>query len=196
MNTEVKAFPGIDVEKMEGFNAFAAENPNEVLLGLEARTIWEGKGGNSLAKVGPWKLAEKTIVKRSRDYSIQFGAWKEVEEAIGVEGPTDRLEPVEVALSSLCGCITWAICINAALEGVSYDELEVVARAEVDPRVLLGIVPIEESKSCLQTIEVDVHVKGDLNEDDLARLRNMAGRSPVHAMVSHENQIITRIHKN
>lgn len=193
----LSAIPGIDVATLEAFNAHAAAHPNEVLLGLEAKTYWEGRSGESLAKVGPWALAGQRIEKPSRDYSIQFGGWKEVLDAIGIEGATDKIEPVEGALAAVCACVNWAVCINAAREGLPLEGLEVTARANVDPRVLLGVVPVEEAASCLQTIEMEITARGaELSEADVARIQSMAKRSPVHAMISHENTILTRVRVN
>ncbi len=189
METTTSTRMGFDVEKMEAFNAYAAANPNDVVLGLEAKTIWEGRSGESLARIGPWQLAGQRIEKPTRDYSIQFGAWKEVAEAIGVEAPGDKIEPVEAALAAVCSCVTWAIAINAAREGLTLDALEVKARATVDPRVLLGIVPVEEASSCMQRVEMEIDVRGDLTEADRLRIAQMAKRSPVHALISHANTI-------
>jgi uncharacterized OsmC-like protein len=196
MSTTMTTFPGFDVEKLEAFNAYAAENPNDVLLGLEARTIWEGHSGESLGKIGPWSLAGNRVEKPTRDYSIQFGAWKEVADAIGVEGARDKIEPVEAALAAVSSCVTWAIAINAAREGLVFDALEVRATAKVDPRVLLGIVPVEEAASCMQKVEMDIQVHGDLTEEDRQRIAQMAKRSPVHALISHPNTIYTNLTVN
>lgn len=190
----VSSIPGFDLEKVEDFIAFAAEHPNDVLLGLEARSIWEGYAGDSLAKIGPWTLAGTRIDKPTRDYSIQFGAWKEVCEAIGVRAAVDKIEPVEAALAAVNSCVTWAICINAAREGLHFDGLEVTARARVDPRVLLGVTPADEAISCMQKVELDIRVKGTLSQEDHARILEMAERSPVHALIKYENDIFTTVH--
>lgn len=195
MTETMSAIPGFNVETLDGFAAFAAENPNDVQVGVKAMTVWSGRAGHSTAKVGPWMMAEQTIDKPSRDYTIQFGAWKEVEQALGVEGADDKIEPVEVALAAMCGCINWAICISAAREGVSFDELTITAKAKIDPRVLLGILSIEEASSCLTEIELDIAVRGEnLTDEDRVRIEEMAHRSPVHAMIRHSNSIYTTVH--
>lgn len=184
---------GFDVDKLEEFNKFAADNPNDVLLGITARTIWEGEGGGSLAKIGPWEMAGNTISKPTRDYSIQFGAWKEVEEAIGVEKAMDRIEPVEATLAAVSACVNTAIAINAAREGVAYDGLEITTKATVDPRVLLGILPVEEAASCLQSVEMSIEVQGDVSDADKKRILEMAERSPVSAMIKNANNLVTTV---
>lgn len=74
------AVPGIDTAKLEEFNRYAKANPGDVVLGLEATTIWEGQGVENLGKIGRWTIAGRSIDKPTRDFSIQLGAWKEVEE--------------------------------------------------------------------------------------------------------------------
>ena len=84
---------GMDLDKLEAFRASIKANP--VTLGLEARTVWEGHSGRSTVHIGPYSLNGQVIGRDTRHYTIPYGAWREVEEAIGFEGPTDRVEPVE-----------------------------------------------------------------------------------------------------
>lgn len=189
----MSSIPGFNIAKLDEFSKHAQANPNDVLLGLEAKSIWEGSAIQNLGKIGPWQMAGQTINKTTRDYSIQFGAWKEVQEAIGIEGANDRIEPMEAALAGMASCVSTAITINAARQGISFDGLEVTARAKVDPRVLLGITDVEESQSCLKSVDVDIKVEGDLTDEERDAILVMAERSPVHAMVSGPNNINTRV---
>ncbi len=189
----MSSIPGFNIDKLDEFSKHAQANPNDVLLGLEAKSIWEGSAIQNLGKIGPWQMAGQTINKTTRDYSIQFGAWKEVQEAIGIEGANDRIEPMEAALAGMASCVSTAITINAARQGISFDGLEVTARAKVDPRVLLGITDVEESQSCLKSVDVDIKVEGDLTDEQREAILVMAKRSPVHAMVSGPNNINTRV---
>lgn len=189
----MSTIPGFDVDKLNEFSEYAAEHPNDVLLGLEAKTIWEGHSGESLAKIGPWEMAGERIEKPTRDFSIQFGAWKEVEEAMGVEGAQDRIEPVEAALAAMCSCVNWAITINAARQGLAFDGLEITAKAKVDPRVLFGVVPVEEAESCLKSVDLEIKVQGDLSDADRTKIKEMALRSPVHAMITGRNSVTTSV---
>ncbi len=194
MTETMATIPGFNVETMEGFAAFAAENPNDVELGVEATAIWTGHAGHTTAKIGPWMLADQRIDKDVRSYSLQMGAWKEVEAAIGVEGPADNVEPIEVALAAMSSCVSWAICINAALQGISFDGLQVSAKAKIDPRVLLGNYTIEEASSAIKSIALDIDVRGEnLTEEDQQRIAQMAHRSPVHAMIRYANTLDTTV---
>ena len=186
-------FPGLDRNKLEGFATFASENPKEVILDLEAKTIWEGSGLEHLGKVGPWSLAGKRIDKPGRDYSIQLGAWKEVEDSIGVPGATDRVEAMEAALVGLASYVQTAICLISAREGIKFDDLEVTAKVKVDPRLIFGIVKPDAAQDCLQSIDVDVKVAGDLSDAQRQRILMMADHSPVHLMVKQPNTINTRL---
>ena len=63
-----------------------------VTLGLGAHGVWEGHSGRSTVHIGPYDLNGEHIDRETRHCTISYGAWKEVEEAIGFVGPTDRAE--------------------------------------------------------------------------------------------------------
>ncbi len=93
---------GINAGQLEAFNKQYAAAPTKFTLGLQAKTTWGGRGLGNLGKVGKWTLGGQPIEKPTRDFSVQLGSWKEVGDAIGVEGADDRIEPVEAALVALC----------------------------------------------------------------------------------------------
>ena len=72
---------GMDLGKLEEFRAALAEEP--VVLGLEARGVWEGYSGRSTVHIGPYELGGQRIERDTRHYTVPYGAWKEVEEAVG-----------------------------------------------------------------------------------------------------------------
>src|SRR5713226_4028340 len=82
---EVDRMPvaGIDARQIEAFKKEYKASPKSFMLGLEARSIWEGRGLGNLGKVGPWKLGTTSIKKPSRDFSVQLGSWQEVGDALG-----------------------------------------------------------------------------------------------------------------
>ena len=129
---------GIDPRQIETFNKEYSKSPKSFTLGLEARSIWEGRGLGNLGKVGPWKLGTNPMKRPSRDFSVQLGSWREVGDALGVEGAADRIEPVETALMALCSCVTEAITLNCARTGVNLEGLEVRANLDVDPGPITG----------------------------------------------------------
>ena len=90
----------IDIDKLTSFRTFLKDNPEKARLRLQAKAIYEGQAGRSTVHVGPYGLDEQEIDRPTRHYTFPFGAWREVEDLIGVEGPTDRMEPVEMALAA------------------------------------------------------------------------------------------------
>ena len=84
--TATMSIEGIDTRQLEKFNEQYASAPKNFELGIECKTIWEQKGLGNLGKVGRWTLGGQAIEKPTRDFSVQLGSWKEVGDAIGVEG--------------------------------------------------------------------------------------------------------------
>src|SRR2546427_9735084 len=100
---------GIDPRQIETFNKEYSKSPKSFTLGLEARSIWEGRGLGNLGKVGPWKLGTNPIKRPSRAFSVQLGSWREPGEALGAEGAADSIEPLETAPMAPSACVTDAI---------------------------------------------------------------------------------------
>jgi uncharacterized OsmC-like protein len=171
---------GIDARQIESFSKEYDKSPRSFNLGLEARAIWEGRGLGNLGKVGPWKLGTSAMKKPSRDFSVQLGSWREVGDALGVEGADDRIEPVEAALMSLCSCVTEAITLNCARTGVDLEGLEVKANLDVDPGPIVGAKEPEDWTKTLKSVRVDVTASGRLSQRDKTMVEEGARRSPVH----------------
>jgi uncharacterized OsmC-like protein len=178
------AVPGIDARQIEAFNKEYTSSPQSFTLGLEARTMWEGRGLGNLGKVGPWKLGKQSMNKPARDFSVQLGSWQEVGDALGVEGADDRIEPVETALLGLASCVTEAITLTCAREGVDLKGLEVRARVDVDPGPITGAKDPRDWENTLKSVNVEITAKGDLSENDQKTIEEGAMRSPVHHLFS------------
>jgi hypothetical protein len=101
MVAERMAVEGIDARQIEAFNKGYLDAPSNFTLGIEGRSIWEGRGLGNLAKVGPWSLGGQAMDKPTRDFSVQIGSWREVGDALGVVGADDRIEPIEAAMVGL-----------------------------------------------------------------------------------------------
>lgn len=176
--------PGIDARQIEAFNKEYEKSPKSFTLGLEARAIWEGRGLGNLGKAGPWKLGTSSMKRPSRDYSVQLGSWREVGDALGVEGADDRLEPVETALIALSSCVAEAITLNCARTGVNLEGLEVKSSLEVDPGPITGAKEPEDWKTNLKSVKVDVTANGRFSQRDKTMVEEGAMRSPVHSIFS------------
>ncbi len=172
---------GMDLDKLEAFRSAIKANP--VTLGLEARTIWEGHSGRSTVHIGPYSLNGQRIDRETRHYTIPYGAWREVEEAVGFEGPTDRAEPVEMALRAVAACLVNSIGLNAPRNGITLEGLEVKVSADVDPSVLFEVKGPESHTSCIPKIITEIKVKGNLSDEQIKTIDRLAHYSPVHGMV-------------
>jgi len=182
MTEERQLSHGIDLETLEGFAAHAAENPEAVQFGLGASATYEGTAAHSLAKVDSYELGGETIARDTREYTVPYGAWKEVLDAGGWVGGTDRLEPIEAALSALGACINVGISIHAAANGVDIDRLQTRVRTDFDPAVLFSLAELKESDSVFENLTAEVEIDGPDLDQDL--LDEWARRAPVYTFVS------------
>ena len=165
---------GMDLDKLEAFRSALQENP--VILGLEARGVWEGHSGRSTIHIGPYELGGERIDRDTRHYTIPYGAWREVEEAIGFVGPTDRAEPVEMALGAVAACLVNSIALNAPRNGIDLEGLEIKVHTDIDPSVLF-----------------EVKVKGAVTDEQLKTIERLVHYSPVHGMVEYANTVESRV---
>jgi len=121
----------VKIETLEGFRTFLKDNPDKGKLHLEAKAVYEGQAGRSMIHVGRYAVDDTVIDRPTRHYTFPFGAWREVEDMIGMEGSTDRMEPVEMALASTAACLINSITLNAARLGIDTAGLEITVRTTV-----------------------------------------------------------------
>ncbi len=178
---------GMDLDKLEAFRTSLKANP--VTLGLESKSVWEGHSGRNTTHIGPYVLGGQKIDRDTRHYTFQYGAWREVEEAIGFDGPTDRVEPVEMVLGAMGACLTKSIALNAPSNGIDLEGMEIIVHADIDPSVLFEVKGPEAHGSCIPNISCEVRVKGDLTQEQLDSIERLIDYSPVHGMVAHANSI-------
>ena len=178
---------GMDLEKLEAFRAAIKESP--VVLGLEAKGIWEGHSGRSTVHIGPFDIGDQHIDRETRHYTIPYGAWSEVEEAIGFVGPTDRAEPVEMALGAVAACLCNSIALNAPRNGIPLESLEIKVHADIDPSVLFEVKGPESHTSCMPKITTEVKVNGDISDEQMKTIERLVHYSPVHGMVEYANTV-------
>lgn len=185
----------LNVETLEKFRGFLQDNPDKGKLHLQVKAIYEGHAGRSTVHVGPYGLDEERVDRPTRHYTFPFGAWREVEEMTGVEGPTDRIEPVEMTLAAMAACLVNSITVNAARLGINTSGLEINIKTTVDPRVMLDLKDPDDQTSCLGTIEYDVEVADDVSEEDLQTIRKLCRHSPVHGLIEQSVDISGRVRR-
>lgn len=184
---------GMDLDKLEAFRASLKENP--VTLGLETRSIWEGHSGRNTTHIGPYTLGGQRIERDTRRYTFSYGAWREVEEAIGFEGPTDRVEPVEMVMGAMGACLSNSIGLNAPRNGIDLEGMEIIIKADIDPSVLFEVKGPSQHTSCIPNISCEVKVAGDLTAEQIQTIERLIEYSPVHGMVAHANKITSKVTK-
>ncbi len=182
MTDDQQTAHGIDLETLDGFAQHAADNPEAVQIGLGASATYEGMAAHSLAKIDSYELGGETIARDTREYTIPYGAWKEVLGAGGWLGPTDRIEPIEAALSALAACINVGISINAAANGVNIDHLQTRVRTDFDPAVLFSLAELKAADSVYENLTAEVEIDGEDLDQDL--IDEWARRAPVYSLVS------------
>lgn len=180
---------GVDTEQFTGFVDYARENPEDVQFELGATGYWEGRVFHTLSKIGPYTLGGGEIDRETRDYSFQWGAHKEVEEAMGFVDPDDRPEVIESALAALSGCLNHVMSLRLMAEGIDVDELETTVRIPWNPFVALDLEEIENEDGTVRDqfgdLEVEIAVGGEnIDDETLARIKNAARRSAVFNLVT------------
>jgi uncharacterized OsmC-like protein len=181
----------MDLSKLEAFREALRANP--VKLNLEVRGVWEGHSMRSTIHFGPYTLGGKRIERDDRYYTISYGAWREVEEAVGFVGPTDRVEPVEMAMGAVAACLSNSIAINAHRHGINLEGMEIRIFTEVDPSVLFEVKGPEAHTSCIPKMVSEVKVKGNITDEQLKILEGLAHHSPVHGMIEYAIPCESRI---
>lgn len=187
MASEREVTHGVDTEEFAAFAEHAAENPEEVRLGLSARSTYEGTCAHSLATIDSYDLGGETIERDTRAYTIPYGGWREVLEAGGWAGATDRMEPIEVALSALASCINVGITINAVATGVDIDHLETRVRTDFDPGVLFSVEDLGNADTVFENLIAEIEIESpDLDKDEVDE---WARRAPVYTLISLEQDV-------
>jgi uncharacterized OsmC-like protein len=143
--------------------------------------------------IGPYRLGDERIDRPTRHYTVSYGAWKEVEEAIGFVGPTDRAEPIEMALSAVAACLSNSIALNAPRHGIALEGLEIKVSCDVDPSVLFEVKDPESHTSCMPKITTEVKVKGDLSDEQLKTIQRLISYSPVHGLLEYANTVESKV---
>ena len=187
MASESQVSQGVDTEELAAFAEHAAEDPSAVQLGLGASATYEGTAAHSLAKIDSYELGGETIARETREYTVPYGGWREVLDAGGWVGATDRIEPVEAALSALAACINVGISINAVANGVDIDHLETSVHTEFDPGVLFSLDDLGSADAVFENLTAEIEIGSpDLDKDEIDE---WARRAPVYTLVSLEQDV-------
>ncbi|MFC7081860.1 OsmC family protein [Halorussus caseinilyticus] len=185
---------GVDLEQFAAFLEHGTENPDDVMLGLGATGIDEGRPMHTLAKIDGYSYGGDEIRRATREYTFQLGAFKEVERDAGFVDPDDRPEPVEVALAALTGCINATLDVVAMENEIEFENLETEVSVTLDPRAFFGIRDADDAGDVYDDFAIDVEVAGpDLTDADAETLRNGVARSPVFNLMSRSHEMTPEV---
>ncbi|UPV75766.1 OsmC family protein [Halorussus limi] len=186
---------GVNLEEYGAFVENMTENPEDAMLRLGASGVAEGRAMHTLAKLDAYSFGGEEIRRETREYTFPLGAHKEVEADAGFVDPTDRPEPVEVALAGLTGCINATVGIVAMENDIDLDGLETTVGLDLDPRVLFGVRGVERSDETYDDFTIDIEVSGPgLTDEDAETLREGARRSPVFNLLSGSHEMTPEVH--
>src|SRR5262245_41221343 len=184
---------GMDLDKIEEFRKSLKHRP--VTLGLEAIGIWEGHSGRSTVHIAPYRLGDQRIERQTRHYTIAYGGWREVEEAAGLVGPTDRAEPVEMALGALAACVTTSIAFNAPRHGIKLEGIEIKISCNLNPSVLFEVKGPESHTTCMSKITTEVKIKGSVTNEQLMTVDRLAHHLPVFGLIEYAHEVQSSVSK-
>ena len=182
MTDQTQIRHGVDLESLHAFAEHASDDPESIQLGLQSSATYEGTAAHSLATIDSYEIGGETVSRETRHYALPYGGWKEVLDAGGWVGATDRMEPIEVALSALAACLNVGITINAVANGIDVEHLETHVRCDFDPSVLFGLEELGESDSVFENVTAEIEVEGPNVDED--RIDEWARRAPVYSLVS------------
>lgn len=182
MSNDHQVTHGVDRETFAAFADHAAENPEAVQFELGARSTYEGTCAHSLAKIDSYTLGGEDVVRDTREYTIPYGGWKEVLDAGGWVGATDRMEPIEVALSALASCINVGISISALANGVDVESLQTRVRTDFDPAVLFGLEDLDASATVFENVAAEIEIDGEGIDEE--QVGEWVRRAPVYSLVA------------
>jgi len=126
-----------------------------------------------------------------------------MDEPVSLGGNNQGPTPIETVYSALAGCICMTLRIYAQGKKIPLKDIEVKVDAskktvaEDDSRFKDKQHMIDKGK--VRFIHAQIKVSGNLNDDHLKRLDEIAGKCPVHKMLkygsylTHETSIATKI---
>lgn len=113
----------------------------------------------------------------THDVEIQGGHRLVIDEPEVAGGANEGPSPTRTVAAALAGCTAITIEMYAARKGWEVGDLQV----EVEMEYADSAVP--------KSFDVIVHVPTDLSDEQMERLRVIAGKCPVHRMLTHDRDV-------
>jgi uncharacterized OsmC-like protein len=159
--TPVKAathINGFDLAKVQELVDAIQKDPNEAQIEFKVRSTWKGQT-RSEGVVESYRLGGREI---RRDFRIA------ADEPPELDGSNIAPNPQELLMAALNACMIVGYAANAALKGVSLEQLEIETEGALDLRGFLGLdsmVPAGYEK-----LRVKVRISGDGTPDQFREI--------------------------
>jgi len=172
---------GMDVDRLEAAADEVRREPERAQFIFRARNRWEG-GARSRAAVQDFFGAGDEDQTREKTFLL------DLDEPVALLGTDTGASPLEHLLAALSGCLTNTIVYQASLRGIEIYEVSSSYAGLVDSRGLLGVDA--EVRSGFQGIQIDVRVRGNASDEELADLVRVAReRSSIVDVLRHGTEI-------
>jgi len=171
---------GIDVDRLFEMIDEVQQNPELAQAKFRARNQW-ANGGHSRARIRDFVLNGQ-MIEHDQDWFV------EMDEPPVLLGEDKGINPVEMLLAALSGCITTSMMMHASAKGIEIEEVESSFEGDLDLRGLLGTSP--DVRNGYSEIRVKFRIRADVPDDQLRELVRVGQeRSPVYEMVSASVQV-------
>lgn len=166
---------GLEVDRLFETIEQVKLNPEMAQCKFRARNRWVN-GGHNRARIRDFVI-NKQMIEHDQEWFL------DMDEPPALLGEDKGINPVEVLLAALSGCMTTSMVMHASAKGIEIEEIESQFEGDLDLRGLLDVSP--DVRNGYSEICVKFRIKADVSDDQLCDLvRTAQERSPVYEMVS------------
>ncbi|WP_210431873.1 OsmC family protein [Iodidimonas gelatinilytica] len=140
---------GIDTQAMQNLASEIAAAPEKGAALFGVRTTWCGK----------CRSESRPTTMRLGGVSHDRKGMAVVDEPQTLLGDDTGLNPMEMLMTALNGCMTVGYVAGAAARGITLTKLEIKTEGELDLRGFFGLDPLV--KPGFDTLRYSVHISGD-----------------------------------
>ncbi len=174
---------GVDVDRLNDTIDAIKRDPEIAKFRFRATNRWDS-GGHNTTTIHDFYGAKQNV---EHDHDFMIAA----DEPDLLLGGDMGANPVEMALTSLAGCLTTTLVYHAAARGVTINGVESELEGELDLRGFLGLS--DDVRTGYKSICVKMHVDADASQETLDELVALAkGLSPVVDIISNPVEVIVK----
>ena len=156
---------GIDVQALQGVIGDIKADPAKGKVEFRVTSAWMGQT-RSRATVESYRIGGQEV---ARHFEVN------VDEPFELLGQNSAPNPQEMLLTALNACIMVGYVANAAVHGITLEELSIETAGELDLRGFLGID--ETVPPGYESIRYTVHIKGNGTPEQFQEIHNTVCRT-------------------